>query len=234
MQLNFDGSLYYFDIPIESDGSSDALNLDKDTRMTVASGLSADGYTYTVENDTLTFSLFEEVSLKFDRRFLPVGNSDSPENLTEISGRNIQITYETSSPVKLVDDLMRSQLDRPVNSNPIARHFLPSYVYIQFNYRDGSSESDMGKAIEDYINTLGSLDVLEVSDLEAFLTRRGATYVKHPLLLVTVTHDLARRLVVNRSEDKLGGPNSVPFDGTGRISCFFAKVGEGLTLVRGS
>ena len=130
--------------------------------------------------------------------------------------------------------MLRSDADRPINANPIARHFLPSYVFTNFTYSGGVSEVDVGKDMEDYINNLGAQAQLEISDLEALVTKRGATYVKHPLTLVTVTHDLDRALVVDRSEDKLGGLNTVPFNGTGRIACFFATVGEGLTLVRES
>jgi len=234
MEGNFDGSLYYVDVQIESSGSGDDLNLPAGRRLVVNSGMSVDGYTYSVENENLTFSTFEEVSLNFDRRFLPIGNSDSPENLTEVSGRNIQVKYSTSSTVRLVNDLMRSDEERPINANPLARHFLPSFVYMQMDYAGGVTEKEVGADLENYINGLGAEDEIEVSDLEAFLTKRGATFVRHPLLIVAVTHDLGRKLVVNRSDNKLGGLNTVPFNGTGRISAFFAKLGEGLKLVRES
>jgi hypothetical protein len=234
MQDNFDGTLYYIDIQIESEGAGDALSLLEGAKLTILSGVTVDGYTYTVDNDKLTFSPFEEVTLNFDRRFLPVGNSDSPENLTEVSGRNLQISYESSTPVRLVNDLMRSDSERPVCANPIGRHFLPSYVYFNLVYTGGLSEQEVGAELEDYINTLGGEDEIEVSDLEAFLTRRGADYVQHPLLLVTVTHDLGRNLIVDRSDNRLGGLNTVPFNGTGRIAAFFTTLGETLILVRES
>ena len=234
MQDNFDGSLYYSDIQVESLGAGDDLNLERGERMVVNSGLRADGYTYSVENNKLTFSPYEEVSLNFDRRFLPVGNSDSPENLTEISGRNIKVTYSTSTTVRLVDDLMRSDAERPINANPMARHFLPSYVYVTLTYSGGVSASEVGADIEDYINSLGADAEIEVSDLEAFLTRRGADSVEHPITIVVVTHDLDRNLVVDRTENKLGGGEEVPYNGTGRISSFFTKLGEGLLVERES
>jgi len=232
MSGNIDGSLYYVDIQVESLGSGDEFNLDRNDRMVVKSGMAADGYTYTVDNNNLTFSPFELVSLNFDRRFLPVGNSDSPENMTEVSGRNLKVVYETSTTAKLVHDLMRSESERPVNANPLGRHFLPSYVFCELSYRGGSPADEVGQAIEDYINSLGSTDELEVSDLEAFITKRGATSVEHPITLVVVTHDIDRKLVVNRTENRLGGTLEVPYNGTGRISCFFAILGEGLKVER--
>jgi len=232
MEKNFDGTLYYADVQIESQGSGDDLNLGENERMLVTRGVVVDGYTYVVDNNVLTFSPYEEVGLVFDRRFLPVGNSDSPENRTEVSGRNIKVTYDTSIVAGLVNDLMRSPLDRPVNSNPLGRHFLPSYVLLTINYSGGVSPDQIGPEIETYINSLGAEDSLEVSDVESFVTRRGATYVKHPIELVTITHDLDRQLVVNRSYDKVGGGESVPYNGSGRISAFFAKIGEGLTVAK--
>lgn len=234
MSDSFDGSFYYVDIQVESLGSGDDFNLDRNDRMVVKTGVTADGYTYTVENNNLTFSPFEAVSLNFDRRFLPVGNSDSPENMTEVSGRNLKVVYETSTTAKLVHDLMRSESERPINANPLGRHFLPSYVFCQLTYRGGSTADETGAAIEDYINNLGAQDELEVSDLEAFITRRGAVSIDHPISLATLTHDLDRKLVVNRTENRLGGTIEVPYNGTGRISCFFATLGEGLKVVRQS
>ena len=234
MQDNFDGFLYFVDVQIESQGSGDELNLATGIRLVVNSGVSVDGYTYSVQNENLTFSVFEEVSLNFDRRFLPVGNSDSPENLTEVSGRNLRISYESSTITRLVNDLMRSDRDRPINASPLARHFLPSFLLASFTYSGGPVESEVGAEMEDFVNRLGALDEIEVSDLEAFLTRRGATSVQHPIELVTVTHDLGRKLVVNRSENKLGGLIEVPYNGTGRISAFFTTLGESLILDRES
>jgi hypothetical protein len=234
MQDNEENSLFFVDVQIESMGAGDELNFAADTRAVVDSGLKADGYTYSTENESLSYSMFEEVSLNFDRRFLPLGNSDSPENLTEVSGRNLSVVYGTSTTVRLVNDLMRSDRDRPINASPIARHFLPSFLFINMNYAGGPTEEEAGTDIEDFVNSLGAEDEINISDLEAILVRRGATFIRHPISLVTVTHDLGRKLVVNRSDNKLGGLNSVPFNGTGRISAFFTKLDESLILVRES
>lgn len=232
MEDNFDGSLYYTDVQVESLGSGDSLNLLEDTRMIVASGISVDGYTYSVENNVLTFSPYEQVNLRFDRRFLPVGNSDLPENLAEVSGRNLSINYDLSSTARVVDDLLRSESERAVNANPIARHFLPAYLLTTLTYRGGSSANLVGDEIENYVNSLGGSE-LEVSDLERLITRRGANSVEHPIELVTVTHDLNRRLVVDRSDNSLG-VGEVPYEGTARITSFFAYLNEGLYVIKES
>jgi hypothetical protein len=240
MAKNFDGTFYYADIQVESDGSGDEYNLIQDSRFVVSeSGLAAgkvkaDGYVHDVDNANLTFSTFEQVSLIFSRRFLPVGNTDSPENRSEISGRNLQVSYEQSTTTKLVHDLLRSDTERPINANPLGRHFLPSYLFVNLVYRGGASADIVGNDISDFVNGLGAEAQLEVSELEAYITRRGATSVNHPIEIATVTHDLDRNLVVNRSDNKLGGQNAVPYNGTGRTSAFFAILGEGLKVDRQS
>lgn len=234
MADNFDGTLYYVDVEIESEGSGDDLNLSEGSRMEVTSGLRVDGYTYSVDNENLSYSTFEEVSLNFDRRFLPVGNSDSPENLTEVSGRNLKVSYGTSSTTRLVNDMLRGDPDRVVNANPIARHFLPSFVYTSLQYQGGITEQNMGPQLEELVNVMGAEDELRVSDLEGVLVKNGAESIEHPIEIVTVTHDLGRQLVVNRSDNKVGGTNAVPFNGTGRLSAFFTEYEETLLLVRES
>jgi hypothetical protein len=154
--------------------------------------------------------------------------------MTEVSGRNLKVVYETSTTAKLVHDLMRSDSERPINANPLGRHFLPSYVSCQLIYRGGSPANEVGPPVEEYINNLGAQDELEVSDLEAFITKRGATSVEHPITIVVTTHDIDRQLVVNRTDNRLGGKLEVPYNGTGRISCFFATLGEGLKVEKQS
>jgi hypothetical protein len=234
MENFVENGLYYVDIQIESQGAGDSLNLPAGERLVVESGMKADGYTYSTQNENLSYSLFEEVSINFDRRFLPLGNSDSPENLTEVSGRNLSVEYESSTTVRLVNDLIRSDTDRPVNANPIARHFLPSFLLVNMSYAGGATVEEVGSDMEDYINSLGAEAEINISDLEGILVRRGATFIRHPISLISVTHDLGRKLVVDRSDNTLGGLNTTPFNGTGRISAFFTTYGETLILVRES
>jgi Baseplate J-like protein len=238
MSQQNDGIFYYVDIDVESDGSGDDYNLPENARLVIdntgdaAGKIDCDGYTYDVAvgGNILTFSPLEEVSLVFSERFLPVGNTDNPANKTALSGRNIQIAYEQSTTTKLVHDLLTSDTDRPENSNPLARHFLPSYVYSNLTYVSGQTPDEVGTAISNFINRLGANTALHVSDLESFLVKAGATYIENPITLATVTHDIDRSLIVDRSQDQLGGTNKVPYHGTGRISAFFAILGSTLLV----
>ena len=235
MAQNFDGSFYYVDIEMESDGSGDNFNLAENARLTIndtaPSQLQCDGYVYEVQNNNLTFSPLEQVSLVFGKRFLPVGNSDRPDNLTQISGRNIQISYEQSVAAKLVNDLLLSATERPLNANPLGRHFLPSFFYTNLTYSGGPSADAALAAIAAFINQKGSNAAVKVSDLEKILVGMGATYIEHPIEMSTVTHDIDRSLIVDRQNDSIGGNNTVPYNGSGRISAFFATA-DTLTVVQ--
>lgn len=230
MSENVEGGLYYVDVDVESLGPGDDRNLQNSARLTTAGGVRVDGYTYRVSNSSLTFSAYEQVSLVFDRRFLAVGNSDLPENRTEISGRNLQISYETSPTTRIVNDVLRGE-SRTVVADAIAKHFLPAYVFTEINYQGGSGASLVGQEISDFINSLSKLARLEVSDIEKFVQRRGATFIEHPIVLASVTHDLDRKLIVERSDNFLGGER-VPYNGTGRITTYFAVLGEGLLVTQ--
>jgi hypothetical protein len=102
------------------------------------------------------------------------------------------------------------------------------------SYAGGATVEEVGSDMEDYINSLGAEAEINISDLEGILVRRGATFIRHPISLISVTHDLGRKLVVDRSDNTLGGLNTTPFNGTGRISAFFTTYGETLILVRES
>ena len=230
MQANVDNGLYFLDLSVESLGPGDSRNLERLHRMKVASGVNVDGYTYSVQNNSLSYSVYEQVSINFNRRILPVGNSDAPSNRAEIGGKNIQINYETSPLIRTINTFVRGD-DRVLVADLIPKHFLPSYVFLTMTYSGGSSTQIVGEEIEKYINGLGPLDVLEISDVEAFLSRRGATSITHPITLVTVTHDLNRALIVERSENAVGS-NIVPFEGTGRISTYFTTFGSEFNLIR--
>lgn len=231
MQSNTESGLFYLDAAIESLGPGDDRNLGQNERLVVEGGVDVDGYTYRVDNNALTFSSNEELELVFSRRFLPPGGTNIPGNYLEIQGRNLQVTYESSTVARIVHDLITSGQERVVTTNPLGRHMLPSYVHMEIQYSGGSSADLIGEELEDFINNLGQLDTLDISQVERVLTQRGATRIIHPVWLVSVTHDIDRKLIVERSQDRIGGL-VVPYNGTARISSFFTRYGEELNLVR--
>jgi hypothetical protein len=117
---------------------------------------------------------------------------------------------------------------RTVNANPIARHFLPSYVSVEVQYYGGESETLVGARIQEKIQGLDAVDSLTVAGaVETALREAKATDWVHDIYLVTVTHDIDRRLVGNRSRDRLGGDEPQFFNGSNRLSYFIPGKNTG-------
>ena len=79
----------------------------------------------------------------------------------------------------------------------------------------------MGQAVFDHIDSLEPEDVLDISVLEKFLHMNDVVSYRHPLTLQIVTHDLDRKAVLTRSEDRIGVEgDEAAFNGTHRTTFY--------------
>ena len=222
MSSNLDNGLYYFDILAKSLGGDELFNIPETTRMEPVFGTYfSDGYYYNVTDNRFAFSPYEELSLVFTPYFLPKGNNDTPDNLVGVEGRGIRMTYELAPLVDQVQRFMVSEDDRVLCANPLVRHFLPSYVYLTVEYTGGNASATIAADLIDTINSMEPTDALDVSVLEGVLNKNGVKSYEHPIEIVTVTHDLDRRLVAMRSTNRIG-EDVVDFNGTNRTTFFIA------------
>lgn len=227
MEQNVENGLYYFDVRVVSLGSADVYNIERLTKLEPVFGTyRSDGYRYEVENTNFTFSSFEQVQLVFTPKVLPVGRDDAQANFIPTRGQKLAITYEQAPLVDQIQQLLTSNLERQLVSDPLARHFLPQYMYLTVNYYGGSAASVVAADIIAKIDAMAAIDELSVAALEKLLERNGATDWAHPIELITLTHDLDRRVSANRSEDRLGGSALVLYNGTNRISYFIPGPDE--------
>lgn len=214
-----EASLYYADIELISQGAGDAWNINSGEQLT-ASGYRSDGYYLTTDDENLTFSPVERMKLIISRSILEDGVDDDPRNATQITGQNIQITYERSSTVRNVQDFALSEVERVVCSSPLSRHLIPHFVRYDFEYFGGSTEDVVLSDHEKYIRGLFPIDTLDSSDLQKLASDRGATKITNPLTLIAVVHHIDRSVWVQRSQDALS---------TGRLSAFIPDI---LNVVR--
>jgi len=223
MQANVAHGLYYMDIPIASTGCGDDKNLDRTARLTVVSGVTTDGYTMQSTNIALTFSTEEETTITFPARFLPVGSVDSVDSTIEIGGNGLQLDYEHNPVILAADTFLRTSSQRVVTSNNLAKHALPQYINLDLYYSGGPTEDDALDVITASLNTMTALERLDASDIINVLTSRGANRVRTPVELTSICHGWDRKIVVERSEDSIGGSSAVSnFEGSARIACVFA------------
>jgi hypothetical protein len=207
-------SLYYADVELISEGTGDRYNIPADLKMTVE-GYSSDGYWLTTTDPNLTFSSIEKPVLHVSRSILEVGVSDSPVNATQISGQNLQVSYERSSLTAAVQSFVSSEEERVLCESPLARHLIPYFVRFDTTYVGGSKEDVVIPDVEKFITELGPQEFFEVSALEKLIQTRGATSITNPIDLIAVIHPFDRQVMVERSQDKIN---------TGKLAAFVPDI----------
>lgn len=219
-----DNGLYYFDVRAKSLGGDAVYNIPKDAQMTPIFGtFDSDGYRLEVADPLFSFSMKEhDTKIHLSPRFLPAGLNDTEDNKISLENTTLSIEHDYSGLVAGVQSVLLSADNRVLCADPLARHFLPSYVYFDVTASGGSS-SAMGLAIADYIDGLEPEDVLDVSILEKYLHQNDVTSYRHPLTLQIVTHDLDRKAVLTRSNDRIGEESDeAAFNGTHRTTFYIA------------
>jgi len=205
-----EAGLYFFDVELVSEGTGDQYNIDSAQQL-FAEGYRSDGYYLTTDDENLTFSPVERPRMHLSRSILEVGVSDDPRNATQLSGQNLEITYERSTLVSDVQNFASSDTERVVCANPLVRHLVPHYVRFDLEYVGGSRDSLISDDISSYIKGLFPADYLESSDIVDIAYKRGASSVKSPIDLIAVVHQYDRQVQVQRSQNSLN---------TGRLAAF--------------
>lgn len=177
MNTQVDASgLYYMDVQLISNGPGDDFNIGAGIDMALGGHVS-DGYRLHAENDVLTFSRAEVLFAEISKSILLVGSSDSPEEYVQLSQQNVQVTYDRSALVDAVQSFVDARFNRVVCSEPLARHLLPHYVSMTWNYVGGPAEAEATRALTDYLAAIEVEDGLEVNDLVDAIRRKNATSV---------------------------------------------------------
>lgn len=204
--------LYYFTVQLVSDGTGDVYNIPRSTVLKV-DGYRADGYTLETDNKELTFSTAEDVRMVLSRSILPVGVNDDPQNAIQLSGQNIQLSYERSGLVSSVQAFIESEAERVINNSPLARHLIPHFVRFSMSYVGTVKEADLIPEVTTMIESLLPSDFLESSDIQGAATQAGATSISNPLDLFAIVYDVDRTVSMQYSQDRLN---------TGRLAAFIA------------
>lgn len=223
MAENKEGGLFYFDIRVRALGADATFQLPERTRLEPVFGTyKSEGYWYSVHDTNFAFSPEEEVDIIFSNNFLPVGRADELANRVPLMGQSLQVGYEYAPLVAQVHQFLLSKEERTICANPIARHYLPSFVYLDISYEGGvATPTEMATAIATAIENLDPEDALSLArEIETVMRQQGASDWSHDIWITTVTHDRDRRLVGNRSRDRLGGDEVFYFNGSNRISFF--------------
>ncbi len=210
-----EAGLYYFDVELISQGTGDLWNVDASHQLTVE-GYRSDGYFITTDDENLTFSEVEKPRLVLSRTILESGVDDDPANATQLTGENLQVSYERSQLITDVQNFLSSETERVICANPLSRHLIPHFVRFDVNYTGGSREDIVLGDIEEYVTDLAPVDTLDSSDIIKIVTDQGANYVQSPLELIAVIHQIDRTVTIERSQNQLAVEN--------RLSAFIPEL----------
>lgn len=205
-----EAGLYYFDVELISQGTGDQWNVERGLQMTVE-GFRSDGYYLTTNDENLSFSPAEDIGLVLSRSILENGVDDDPQNATQLTGQNLQITYERQPTINDLQNFLSSDVERVVCANPLGRHLIPHFVRFDVGYYGGSKESVTQPEMEQFVRDLFPQDALDSSDVQKILLDRGASVVTNPIDLIAVVHYTNRNVYVARSQNSLS---------TGRLAAF--------------
>jgi hypothetical protein len=212
--------LYWFDILGQSLGGDAIHNIPEDTRMEPVFGTyESEGYRLEVDDPELVFSSEEQTTMVMSPQFLPVGFNDTVSNKVIMDGTGLRITHDTAPVVGQIQTLLTSAADRILCANPLTRHFLPGYVYLDINISGGNTPSKIATEIITDIEALEPTEDLDVSKLERILHNNSVIRYDHPIEVLVLTHDLDRRIVGFRSVNKIG-EEEVVYNGSNRTSFF--------------
>lgn len=214
-----EAGLYYFDVELLSLGAGDTYNISANQQMVVREYRS-DGYYVDTEDENLAFSPVEPLKLVLSRTILEQGVDDDPANATQLSGQNLQITYDRTPLVEDIQNYIASDIERVVCSSPLGRHLIPVFVRFDFSYTGGSQESVVVPEMEQHILDLYPVDSLESSGLQKIALDRGAVDIDNPIDLIGIVHKPNREIYAVRSQDSITA---------GRLSAFIPDV---LNIVR--
>jgi hypothetical protein len=192
---------YYADMEFVSMGVGDQFNIPPDLYGTVT-GYRCYGYTLTNTNSALAFSTQEEVFAAVTSQVLEQDVDCSVPNETLIAGNNIGVTYSRSPATEDVHTFMTADSERVVNASVVGKHLLPAYVDSTIYY---TGQIDADAVLDDLtalIEGLAPETRLEVSDITALITNRGANYIKTPVVLAIFYQDIERNMRVVFVEDR--------------------------------
>ena len=197
-----DRGLYWFDVPCISLGHTPEHNIPADFRTEPKfQTYDSDGYWFDVQDPNLTFSPKERTRIVFSGHFLPNTEDDLWGNRKVLTGRNVLVSYDFSPTVDRVQALLVSTSDRNTCADSLARHFCPSYVYLDIDVVGGAPAAQVAARLYTRIDSMFAVDPLDVSVLEKDLV--GAASYTHPIMAQVITHDLDRRLIESRSPNRI-------------------------------
>jgi hypothetical protein len=218
-----DGALWYIDIPVVGYGPGEEMNVSPEDGFILRGNRKVDGYTTEVSDENFSYSMEEELHVVLPNSVLPVGASAELDNLFNLSGQNLQITYNNAPLVEDLQTLFDAPLDRVTAASMLVRHFLPGYVIFDAVYSGGASEDLVAVELIKYINGIDpDLSEIRTDLLQDVIKRKGAGTADLPLTVIVLFHGIDRSIRGMRSTKSIGIGDVPFFQGTFKQTYFIA------------
>jgi hypothetical protein len=195
--------LYYADFSVMSEGIGTIYAIKANTQL-VVSNYSALGYILYNTNEHLAFSTAEHLKLRVTPSILPLGVSDMPTNLMQITGQNIKINYDWSSTAQSLQDLVLSNSERVINDNTLVKHLIPHFVSFDVTYTGDVADDAVVSALKSYVTKTQPDDMIEAYTIQDSVLKLGASNVVAPFTLVAIIHGNDRTIYAEQSATSLG------------------------------
>jgi hypothetical protein len=209
MALSQDATgFYYWDMDIESVRGGDEYNLADNTQLTLSGHVSM-GYRLSSDNEALTFSPSEEVTLELTPTIVDPDGDDLMTDLMFLPRRQLNFSLAVDSRVESVDSFLRTDRNRVVNASPLGKRFRPAYAHMTIAYTRGPTVAALRLEIAEYLRTAAVSGTLAVYDFYRMMQRLGITTVTAPLELAVLVHKDDRSITVERSRNLVELEDSV-------------------------
>ncbi len=218
-----DGALYFIDLPVIGYGPGKEMNITPDDGFILSGNRKIDGYNLQVDDENFSYSTKEGLHILLPNSVLPVGTTAEIDNQFNLSGQNLQITYDNAPLVDDLQTLFDAPLDRVTAANMLVRHFLPGYVIFDAIYSGGASEDIVAAALIKYINNIDpDLSEIRTDLLQDIIKKEGAGTADLPLTVISLFHGIDRRIRGMRSTKSIGIGDVPFFNGNFRQTYFIA------------
>lgn len=156
------------------------------------------GYDYEVANPEYSFSVGEQVYLRFTATFLPSTAKTLAELLTAPKSV-MSLTYEHAPQVATLQTEMLRSYNRVTNSNILVRHYFPAYPSFGVVYQGSEELATVQARVEDFLLRLYPSASLEVYDLLGELSKLRISSVQSPIEVGYLKLDKNRLFVLDKS-----------------------------------
>ncbi len=233
MALQREQALFFIDIPVIGYGPGEEMNVSPSDGFVLSGTRQISGYTLEVSDEIFTYSTKEQVHIILPNSVLPVGSSADLNNQFNLSGQNLQITYNNAPAIEDLQTFFESPLDRVTAANMLVRHFLPAYVMFDAVYSGGAIETTVATELINYINNIDPNTAEIRTDLiKDAITRRGAITVDLPITVIALFHGIDRRIIGMRSTKSIGLGDTPFFKGNFLQTYFIAGPDTSRSSIR--